>query len=88
MSPDLIDSVELERTVNCLNQELVASHKAEKELQARLQELDQVDGLLKQVGGDDNDGAHLHCLLEGFFSNLILLQFLFFFFFKPRFNLN
>lgn len=87
MFPDLIDSVELERAVNSLNQELAASRKAEEELQARLQELDQVDGLLKQVGGDgDGDGgAHLH-LLAGtirFSPNSILLQF-----FERRFDLN
>lgn len=63
MFPDLIDSVELERTVNSLNQELAASRKAEEELQARLQVLDQVDGLLKQVGGDGEEGAHLHLLV-------------------------
>lgn len=71
---DLIDSVELERTVNSLNQELAASRKAEEELQARLQELDQVDGLLKQVGGDGDGGAHLH-LLVGLVYAFLPIQF-------------
>lgn len=64
VSSDLIDSVELERTVSSLNQELAASRKAEEELQARLQELDKVDGLLKQVDDDD------HFLLCFFFLNV------------------
>lgn len=50
MCPDLVDSMELERTVNSLNQKLAESHKVEEELRAKLQELDRVDGLVKQVG--------------------------------------
>lgn len=60
MFPDLIDSVELERTVNSLNQELATARKTEEDLQARLQELDKVDGLLKQVGEDDDDDGGDH----------------------------
>lgn len=52
--PDLIDSVELERTVNSLNQELTAFRKTEEELRAQLQELEKVDRLLKQVSDDDD----------------------------------
>lgn len=55
MSPDLIDSVELERTVNSLNQELAASRKAEEELRAQLPELENVDRLVKQVCDGDGD---------------------------------
>lgn len=75
MSPDLIDSVELERTVNSLNQKLVASRKAEEELRAQLQELERVDELLKQVGDDDDrDGdarAYLHCLVYFLFDSSV-----------------
>lgn len=51
--PDLIDSVELERTVNRLNQELSVSREAEEALRAQLEELasDKVDDLMKQVSG-------------------------------------
>lgn len=49
--PDLIDSVELERTVNNLNKELSVSREAEEALRAQLEELasDKVDNLMKQV---------------------------------------
>ncbi|XP_060908635.1 centromere-associated protein E isoform X3 [Labrus mixtus] len=53
---NLIDSVELERTVAGLNKELAASHEAEEALRAQLDELasiqtlqDQVDNLMQQV---------------------------------------
>lgn len=56
MSSDLIDSVELERTVANLNKELAASHEAEEALRAQLEELasfktlpEKVDDLTKQV---------------------------------------
>lgn len=49
--PDLIDSVELERTVNNLNKELSVSREAEEALRAQLEELasNKVDDLMKQV---------------------------------------
>ncbi|XP_068565124.1 centromere-associated protein E [Cebidichthys violaceus] len=53
---NLIDSVELERTVAQLNRELTASHEAEGALRAQLEELasfqtlpEKVDGLTKQL---------------------------------------
>ncbi|KAM7367519.1 hypothetical protein PAMP_013810 [Pampus punctatissimus] len=53
---NLIDSVELERTVTNLNKELIASREAEGALRAQLEELaslqalpDKVDDLIKQV---------------------------------------
>lgn len=56
LSPDLIDSVELERTVTSLNKELTASREAEEALRAQLEELsssrglqEEVDNLKKQV---------------------------------------
>ena len=56
LSPDLIDSVELERTVTNLNKELAASREAEGDLRAQLEELaslqalpNKVDNLMKQV---------------------------------------
>lgn len=56
VSPDLIDSVELERTVANLNKELTASREVEGALRAQLEELasfqalpDKVDNLMKQV---------------------------------------
>lgn len=51
--PDLIDSFELERTVNNLNKELSVSREAEEALRAQLEELasDKVDNLMKQVSG-------------------------------------
>lgn len=55
-SPDLIDSIELERTVANLNKELMASCQVETALRAQLDELavcqtlpDKVDALVKQV---------------------------------------
>lgn len=60
LSPDLIDCVELERTVANLNKELAASCKAEGALRAQLEELasfqtlpDKVDNLMKQVSPQD-----------------------------------
>lgn len=54
VSSDLIDSVELERTVANLNKDLIASREAEETLRgqlAGLQDLpDQVQNLMKQVG--------------------------------------
>lgn len=57
LSIDLIDSVELERTVSNLNKELAAAHEAEGALRAQLEELasfqnlpEKVDNLMKQVG--------------------------------------
>lgn len=54
VSPDLTDSVELERTVANLNKELGASREAEEALQGQLASLqdlpDQVQNLVKQVG--------------------------------------
>lgn len=54
MSSDLIDSVELERTVANLNKDLVASREAEEALKDQLAGLqlfsDQVQNLMKQVG--------------------------------------
>lgn len=54
--PDLIENMELERTVARLNRELTASHEAEGALKAQLEELasfqtlpDKVDSLMKQV---------------------------------------
>lgn len=56
LSPDLIDSVELERTVSNLNKELTAAREAEEALRAQLEELssfqalpEKVDSLTKQV---------------------------------------
>ncbi|XP_023132106.2 centromere-associated protein E isoform X2 [Amphiprion ocellaris] len=53
---NLIDSIELDRTVASLNKELAASREAEETLRAQLEELasfktlpDQVDSLMKQV---------------------------------------
>lgn len=60
LSPDLLDSVELERTVASLNKELTASRKAEGILRAQLEELasfqtlpEKVDNLMKQVSPPD-----------------------------------
>lgn len=54
VSSDLIDSVELERTVANLNKDLIASREAEETLRGQLagfQDLpDQVQNLMKQVG--------------------------------------
>lgn len=54
ISSDLIDSVELERTVANLNKDLTASREAEDVLRGQLAELqvlpDQVQNLMKQVG--------------------------------------
>lgn len=54
ISSDLIDSVELERTVANLNKELIASREAEEALKGQLAVLqllpDQVQNLMKQVG--------------------------------------
>lgn len=54
ISPDLIDSVELERTVANLNKDLIASREAEEALKGQLAVLqllpDQVQNLMKQVG--------------------------------------
>lgn len=54
ISSDLIDSVELERTVANLNKDLIASREAEEALKGQLAVLqllpDQVQNLMKQVG--------------------------------------
>lgn len=47
--PDLIDSVELERTVANLNKELTASREAEEALKTQLEELSSFQGLPDQV---------------------------------------
>lgn len=56
LSPDLIDSVELERAVANLNKELIASREAEAALRVQLEDLasyqalpDKVDNLMKEV---------------------------------------
>lgn len=56
LSLDLIDSVELERTVANLNKELTESHDSKEALTAQLEELaslqtlpEKVDSLTKQV---------------------------------------
>ena len=58
--PDLIDSVELERTVTSLKKELTASREAEGALGAQLEELasfqalpEKVEDLMKQVSPPD-----------------------------------
>lgn len=54
ISSDLIDSVELERTVANLNKDLIASREAEEALKGQLAVLqllpDQVQNLMKRVG--------------------------------------
>lgn len=54
ISSDLIDSVELERTIANLNKDLTASREAEEALKGQLAVLqvlpDEVQNLMKQVG--------------------------------------
>lgn len=53
MSPDLVDSVELERTVANLNKELIAAREAEDALKGQMASLEllpnEVQNLLEQV---------------------------------------
>ncbi|XP_039882979.1 centromere-associated protein E isoform X8 [Simochromis diagramma] len=63
---NLIDSIELERTVANLNKELMASHQVETALRAQLDELaacqtlpDKVDALVKQLEGSEQERGAL-----------------------------
>ncbi|XP_019201313.1 centromere-associated protein E isoform X1 [Oreochromis niloticus] len=63
---NLIDSIELERTVANLNKELMASRQVETALRAQLDELaacqtlpDKVDALVKQLEGSEQERAAL-----------------------------